>query len=899
MPNTLTKLRPDRDLQCYFQEPSAIAALSETSPTGFTVSGCWRQQFDWAVAEWNRDNVIEHPALRNLPDGDLSGVHLSYEETRTNCIPPDSSSYDSVGWSSLRLWEWSNNQENLHLIPLLAHSTAIEGSYTPASIEFELQGAPTAGDYVELAWLDQHANYKVTTIDTLESVLAGLAGFINAKGEAGGVEATVTGSRIRLTCLAGVGANGNSIGVYGGIHGAGTESWSPDWGYFTGGSSPRKWRVDLDFNNLIDTNQQHVPTMNVRKLRWTWAADQQRGNFVRSEFSVQLENWQVTGDRLTYQVAGPGSRRIQDDSPLITYAGGWSVERGNYSGGSIRHASRSGATVICSYTAATTHTLLLGTRYTDDGGKIQIQVDGGNSLEVDLKRPLEDVLIRIPVGQYGGQAQHNVTVTHCGPDNANVYFDFLEIAIPSGALPVFNAYPTTTLATDWDTYHSLAIAPERTAWEIDTLGFKGRANHYAGAMWFYELSSTGNQYATGSIAFAGTPQFGGTTEITVSNTAIRHLNLVGDTAQGIAKCFELLLTAGSSAVWAQADGGILTVTARTLGSAGNSLTLGAHTDSDDFTATVSGPTLSGGADGRWTTDLAAMPRLNRAARDWTRSYFRALRGYGINATAAFSMELRHGDDSPATGIAQRYPHGPVWLNTPALQTNFGPASQAFWQEVYADMAQVMTEAGTTPYLQFGEVQWWYFADASGMPFYDDYALSRFQATYGRPLAVIPSQDSIPALYPDECAFLPKLIGEFTDAVIGFVRQRYPDTRFEALYPPDTNDTPLNRIINFPVESWTPTKLACLKTENFTYTGDRNLDKARESIALPGSSGFGPAQRSHLVGIGDYTSPWRKERELALGAGMESVVLFALDQFCLIGYTLPIRHGTRRSIFMGA
>ena len=71
MPETLEKLRPDRDLQCYFLRPSAVAALSETSPNGFTVSGSWRQQFDWAVIEWNRDNVFEHPAFRSLPDGDL------------------------------------------------------------------------------------------------------------------------------------------------------------------------------------------------------------------------------------------------------------------------------------------------------------------------------------------------------------------------------------------------------------------------------------------------------------------------------------------------------------------------------------------------------------------------------------------------------------------------------------------------------------------------------------------------------------------------------------------------------------------------------------------------------------------------------------------------------------
>src|SRR4051794_30759001 len=105
MTSPLFKLRPDRDLQCYFQQPSAIAALSATSESQFVVSGCWRQQFDWAVVEWSRDNVFEHPTLRNLPDGDLSGLTLSYEESRINCIPIDSTSYDSLGWSYLRIWE--------------------------------------------------------------------------------------------------------------------------------------------------------------------------------------------------------------------------------------------------------------------------------------------------------------------------------------------------------------------------------------------------------------------------------------------------------------------------------------------------------------------------------------------------------------------------------------------------------------------------------------------------------------------------------------------------------------------------------------------------------------------------------------------------------------------------
>ena len=146
----LSKLCPSQDLQCYFFQPSAVAALSATSATGFTVSGCWRQQFDWAVLEWNRDNVFEHPALRNLPDGDLSGIHLTYEETRTNCIPLDSTWYPTVDWPFLRIWADSNGTDAIYKVPLVNYATPMAGSYTAATVQFELEGTPTVGDYIEL-----------------------------------------------------------------------------------------------------------------------------------------------------------------------------------------------------------------------------------------------------------------------------------------------------------------------------------------------------------------------------------------------------------------------------------------------------------------------------------------------------------------------------------------------------------------------------------------------------------------------------------------------------------------------------------------------------------------------------------------------------------------------------
>jgi hypothetical protein len=900
MPDQLSKLRPDRDLQCYFQEPSAVAALSGSSQSGFTISGCWRQQFDWVVLEWNRDNVFQHPALRNLPDGDLSGLHLSYEETRTNCIPLDSTTYDSVTWSYLRIWEESNNTENFHRVPILQYAVAVDGSYAQPTVVFEFQGTPASGDIVGLAWLDQHPNYWVVAGNSAADVAAGLAANINAQTGASNVSASANGSQITLTYNNAPGANGNRVGVYGWVYSPnnGTGAWSPSWAMFRGGTSPDRWRVDLDFSNLKDEFNNIVTTTNVRKLRWTWAADLQFGNFARSEFAVAVTNWQVTGTNIQYRVAGPGSRRMEDIAPEIHYTGAWAEERGNYSGGSIHHTTTHGNHLQCTYSSAA-HTLYLGTRYCDNGGQVTVQVDGNPALIVNLKRPLEDVLIRAPLGQFSGPAQHTVTLTHTGAAGTDVFFDFLEIATPTADLPVFAAYPATALATDWDTDHSLAIAPERTAWLIATLGFKGRANHYAGAMWFYELSCPGNRYASASIEFTGAPRFGDTTTVTLAGARLEHVNLIGDSAQSIAKAFEFLIAAGSSAVWAHADGTTLTITARAMGAGGNGLTIATNTGNTNFTAQASPAALAGGVDGAWHTDLVATPRLNRAARDWSRSFFQALKSYGIDVATSFSMELRHGDDSLAAGIAQRYPNGDAaWLNTPALQTNFSPASTAFWKQVYLDMAGVMADAGVTPYLQFGEVQWWYFAAPSGMPFYDDYTKATFQTAHGRPLGTITSQNANPAAFPDECAFLPTLIGEFTQAIIDFVRLSHADARFEVLYPPDTNDTPLNKLINLPAAYWTPAKLTCFKTENFTYTGDRNLDKARQSIELPIELGFPPSQSSHLVGIGEYTTPWIREQRLALGEGLESVVLFALDQFCLIGYGRPLDGGSRRALFMG-
>jgi hypothetical protein len=361
--------------------------------------------------------------------------------------------------------------------------------------------------------------------------------------------------------------------------------------------------------------------------------------------------------------------------------------------------------------------------------------------------------------------------------------------------------------------------------------------------------------------------------------------------------------------WASASGNVLTITARMQGLAGNANTLTtASSDSSEWTLTASGSALAGGMSGTWLTDLAASPRLNRAARDWTASFFTALHGYGIDGTASLSMELGNGDPSVGAGIAQRGPtRDPILLPTPSLQTNFSPTSLAFWQEAYAEIAAIQAGAGLTPFLQFGEVQWWYFPtnglpagggllSYGGMPFYDAWTQSQFLAAYGTAMATITTNTVNPASYPNEVAFLPGLIGNFTNAAMGYVRTSQPACRFEVLYPVDVNQTTFNQAINYPAPAWTPAILNVLKTEGFGFTQGRTLNGAE--TAIDDSHGFPASQRSHLVGIGEATTPWLKEAQSALGKGFESVVLFALDQFCLIGYNLPLPTGLRRSIRMG-
>ena len=278
------------------------------------------------------------------------------------------------------------------------------------------------GDYIELAWDEEHYTYQLYGVDTLESAAAALANSINTFSQT--MQASASGAAITLTLAnSSTGTNGNRIGVYGNVYsappGTPTESWQPVSQLLSGGVSPSQWQINLDFSSIsgLDPSGATVPVpMNaVRKMRWTWAADLQPGNFARSEFEVVVSNWTVSGSNRDYQVAGPGSWRVEDDDVVhrlyrpVDYGDrqllGWIDQ--------LCDRIRARASVTPT-NRRRDHILNLGTRRIPTAAQLSVQVDQNPVQVLSVALAGEDVLVRWDLGDMAGGTPHTVTITHTG-----------------------------------------------------------------------------------------------------------------------------------------------------------------------------------------------------------------------------------------------------------------------------------------------------------------------------------------------------------------------------------------------------------------------------------------------------------------------------------------------------
>ncbi len=104
MPETFTKFQPDRTLYLRgFNTFAAAASIHNASPTGFTVSGTFRDPADFAVAVlYDADNYYEHPLIKYLPDFNLVGLTLSFHLNYSDAVQPiDSPKFNWIDWATL------------------------------------------------------------------------------------------------------------------------------------------------------------------------------------------------------------------------------------------------------------------------------------------------------------------------------------------------------------------------------------------------------------------------------------------------------------------------------------------------------------------------------------------------------------------------------------------------------------------------------------------------------------------------------------------------------------------------------------------------------------------------------------------------------------------------------
>jgi len=113
------------------------------------------------------------------------------------------------------------------------------------------------------------------------------------------------------------------------------------------------------------------------------------------------------------------------------------------------------------------------------------------------------------------------------------------------------------------------------------------------------------------------------------------------------------------------------------------------------------------------------------------------------------------------------------------------------------MAALLAAAGLPVRLQFGEVLWWFQANASGMAFYDAETAAAAVTALGRALATFHTPNDDPSVNGHaDTNFLRARLKAYVDAIRTYVLAGYPAAQFELLWPMDVNDPDTYRLMRY-------------------------------------------------------------------------------------------------------
>lgn len=791
----IVKLQPDRTLYLRgFTGVGSAASLHGCSPTGFTVSGVFRDMADFCVlVVYDADNTFEHYSARYLPDFDVSSITLSFNAAYAGLQPLDSSKYSWINWSQLDV---VRKDESTARIPLWDHATLVSGKYTVAqgkyaisapdgctiydrltlfvnNVSFDfLAGGGESAAYVAQTLANSINSYDWSTFSSHSvSVIASAdsngtlllknarTGKAKVSGTAvqwadgikfpgiapgstihlGGVSYTVSAvtspTTLTLTAPAQAvdgrtvpylaeygGSDGNSVSTYMVVR-PGNVTLAVDRSelQLSGGNSDGViWNISLDFTALsIDQIRQAWITFAPQLTPASVYAD--------TEWTATFTNWTIQDplNKRFLRCAGPASLRIGNDvSTGCQYAGsGWALTAANnYWQGFGQVTSTIGDSVTISYTANATHDLYLGTSLFPNRATVAVSLDGDAATELSCSLPVSSELVARRIVRASVPAgAHSVSfkLVTAGP----FVFDYLEAAVPYDFLDAGTVYENVSPALDYDTDATYKVSPQRLLWHLTKLGFRGQINEYLGVFWWNQRKRVGGVWNSAAVAFGGTWAAGDVATIALGTGASRfplHKSVTTwDTNDTIATHFVQYINSASVSMWAERSGaGQLTIHTRTP-NWGDVLDITQDQASPGGTVTTSG-SLAVGVDGTWEIDPSASNPINFPIRQWHSDFFGLAARQNLLVTASFSMELVNppDDGTAANTWIARYADGrPVktdtgFANLSSSQCPPIPIVTNYQKAVYKAMAQLQSQAGLTPWLQFGEFLWWFFSSMS-------------------------------------------------------------------------------------------------------------------------------------------------------------------------------------------
>jgi hypothetical protein len=145
MPERINKLQPDRTLYLRgFDSFAAAAMIHNASPTGFQISGVFRDPADFAVAVlYDADNAFEHPSIRYLPDFDFAGLVLGFSLLYTDGVQPiDSPKFNWIDWATLDCVRADGSTAQ---IPLWDNAMLADPAFPAASAILNVVATPEIG----------------------------------------------------------------------------------------------------------------------------------------------------------------------------------------------------------------------------------------------------------------------------------------------------------------------------------------------------------------------------------------------------------------------------------------------------------------------------------------------------------------------------------------------------------------------------------------------------------------------------------------------------------------------------------------------------------------------------------------------------------------------------------